>query len=170
MFAIVQNQLIEKILQAGSAFTHDGNQYPANWINIAKPEEKAAIGLVDVVRAERPNDKFYWVAESEPAYNAETNQVEISYTATPKDLDACKSSAVADVKSTAYSLLAPTDYIDLRNLRDATYKLDWMTWRDEVRSASAAATAAIEACTSVDELAALPAVAWPANPDQTPAV
>lgn len=170
MFAIVKNNVIEKLLQAGSAFMHDDGQYPANWINLAKPEEKAAIGMVDVVRSDRPDDRFYWVSESAPVYNAETNQVEVGYEVTAKDLDACKAVATSGVKSAAYALLAPTDYIDIRNLRDATYKPEWMTWRDAVRAAATAASAAIESCADVDALAALPAVEWPANPDQQPAV
>lgn len=169
MFAIVKNKSIVSMLQAGSAFRHDDLQYPANWINIATPAQKAVIGLVDVVRAERPNDKFYWVAENEPVYNEATNQVEIGYTATPKDLDAAKATAISEVKTGAFAILAPTDYIDIRNLRDPLYKPEWITWRDAVRAASAAQVDAINACTTIEALAALAAVQWPANPD-APAV
>lgn len=169
MFAIVKNKTIVSLLQAGSAFRHDDLQYPANWINIAKPEQKAVIGLVDVVRAERPNDKYYWVTETEPVYNEATNQVEIGYTATPKDLDAAKADAINEVKSGAFAVLAPTDYIDVRNLRDPAYKPEWITWRDAVRAASGAQVEAINACETIEALAALDPVVWPANPD-APAV
>lgn len=170
MFAIVKNKSIQSMLQSGSAFIHNDVQYPANWINIATPEQKAVIGLVDVVRASRPDDRFYWVGESEPAYNEDTNQVEIGYVATPKDLDACKADQIAAVKTGAFSILSPSDYIDVRNLRDPEYKPEWIVWRDAVRAASAAQVAAIEACTSIEELASLPAVVWPSSPDAPAAV
>lgn len=169
MFAIVKNKVILSMLQAGSAFMHDEIQYPANWINIASPVEKAVIGLVDVVRAERPDDRFYWVSEGEPTYNEETNQVEIAYVVTPKDLDACKAEQINAVKAAAFTMLAPSDYIDLRNLRDPAYKPEWMTWRDAVRVASGEHVAAINDCTTIEALAALAPVVWPANPD-APAV
>ena len=49
MFAIISNGVIALLVPAGTAFTWDGVQYPANWCNLSTPEEKAAIGMVDVV-------------------------------------------------------------------------------------------------------------------------
>ena len=35
-------------------FTHNDIQYPANWLRLATPEERAAIGVVDLTLAEQP--------------------------------------------------------------------------------------------------------------------
>jgi hypothetical protein len=37
-----------KPLSPDVAFTHDGIQYPANWLRLATPEERAAIGITEV--------------------------------------------------------------------------------------------------------------------------
>ena len=66
MFAIIRNNEIYKLIHEGTAFDLDGNQYPSNWINLSSPSEKAAIGMVDVVYAVRPDDKYYWVTENPP--------------------------------------------------------------------------------------------------------
>jgi hypothetical protein len=165
MFAIINNGVIALLVQAGTPFVWDGVQYPANWCNLSTPEDKAAIGMVDVVYGQYPNDQYYWVSQGTPVYNAETNQVEVNYTATPKDLFECQNQAVSATNAAAYSLLAPTDYIDIRNLRDPSYKPEWMTWREDIRTQASAQVAAITACTTVDELAALPPVVWAHDPN-----
>jgi hypothetical protein len=65
-----------------------------------------------------------------------------------------------------YTMLQPIDYIDIRNLRDPEYKVDWMTWRESVRTYSASTVTSIEACTTVDELANIVTnLDWPKDPD-----
>lgn len=165
MFAIISNGAIALLVPAGTPFTWDGLQYSANWCNLSTPEEKAAIGMVDVVYAPMPNDQYYWVSQDAPVYNAETNQVDVAYTATPKDLFECQSNAVNATNAAAYSLLAPTDYIDIRNLRDPNYKIDWMLWREQIRNQAQTHVAAITACTTIQDLAALPNVEWAHDPN-----
>ena len=59
MFAIVVNGVIQMLVPAGTAFTWDGLQYSNNWCNLSSPEEKAAIGMVDVVYGAQPSDVYY---------------------------------------------------------------------------------------------------------------
>ena len=92
MFAIISNGVIALLVPAGTAFEWDSIQYPANWCNLSSPEEKAAIGMVDVVYGTPANDQYYWVSQDAPVYNGTV--VEINYTATPKDLAQCQTSAV----------------------------------------------------------------------------
>jgi hypothetical protein len=144
----------------GMPFTIDGVQYPSNWLNLSTAEDKAAIGLEEVVATNAPADqKYYWVSEV-------LNGAEKTYTNTPKDLDDCKAQAVSEAKTQAYSLLQPTDYVEVRNLKDPTYKPEWVTWRDSVRSACTARVAEIATVKDVDELAALGNINWPADPSQ----
>jgi hypothetical protein len=95
MFAIVQNNTITMLVPAGTAFELDGVQYPANWCNLSAPEDKAAIGMVDVIYGPAPSDTYYWVTQEAPALV--NGQVVVNYTSTPKDLDQTKASAQAQI-------------------------------------------------------------------------
>jgi hypothetical protein len=81
MFAIISNGLIALLVPAGTAFEWDDIQYPANWCNLSTPDQKAAIGMVDVIYGAQPNDQFYWVTQNAPVYA--DGVVTINYTAKP---------------------------------------------------------------------------------------
>jgi len=164
-----------KYVVEGTAFVLNEVQYPANWLNIASLYEKLDIGLQEVTVAnERGDDRFYWVSEN-------LDGAVLTYVNTTKQLDdseeedessklvkttGLKTTWTEQVKSTVYTLLQPTDYIDLRNLRDPEYKVDWMMWREAVRAKSSEVVAAIKACTTVDELATVVTqIEWPHDPD-----
>ena len=166
MFAIVQNNTIMMLVQPGTAFEWDGIQYPANWCNLSSPEEKSAIGMVDVVYGPQQNDQFYWVSQDSPVYNQVTNQVDINYTSTPKDLVQCQTNVVSSTNSTAYSILLPTDWMVVKAMETgSTVAPEWNTWRQEIRNQAAAYVAVVNACTTTEELAALPSVQWALSPD-----
>lgn len=51
-------------VRENTPFTIDGIQYGSNWLNFTSPEEKAAIGLVEVVTiGTREDDRFFYVTE-----------------------------------------------------------------------------------------------------------
>ena len=175
-YATKQNKYIVE----GTAFELDEVQYPQNWLNLSTPEEKAALGLQEVIATnEAGDDRFYWVSET-------LDKATLTYVNTPKQLDdseeedesgklvkttGLKTAWTAQVKQTVFTLLSPTDYIDIRNLRDPSYKPEWMTWRESVRDYSATTVAAIAACKNVDELAAIIAsISWPNDPNYVPPV
>lgn len=167
MFAIVQNGVIIMLIPAGSAFTYDGVDYPSNWIQLASQDELAALGVVDVVYASYPNDVYYWVTQNAPVYNAQTNQVDVTYTTTPKDLATCQTNQVNNINAQAYSLLQPTDWLVIRSVESGgVYPVpaSWNTWRQTIRTQAADGVAAVNACTTTDQLAVLPPVAWAAQP------
>lgn len=137
-------------------FRTDSAVYPAGWLTQASPADLACVGAQKVVETNaRPNDRYYVVRE---VFDGPT----LTYDATPMDLDDLKGREVRSVKATAGSLLSETDWKVVRAaegakpLDDAT-----ATYRAAVREASNAAEVAILACTTVEELAALPAPAWP---------
>jgi hypothetical protein len=169
------NKEFNKYVVEGNAFELDGVQYPANWLNLSTPEEKAAVGLQEVIATNSPADeRFYWVW-------SELNGAELTYVNAPKQLDdseepdesgklvkttGLKTTWAGQIKNMVYTMLQPTDYIDIRNLRDPEYKVDWMTWRESVRTYSASTVTSIEACTTVDELANIVTnLDWPKDPD-----
>jgi hypothetical protein len=164
MFAIISNGVIALLVPAGTAFTWDGIQYPQNWTNLSTPEEKAAIGMVDVVYGQYPNDTYSWVSQDAPVYA--DGVVTINYTATPKDLFMLQNNAVTAVQQAAYTILLPTDWMVVKAVETSgTVAPAWNTWRQEIRTQCETQVAAISACTTVDELAALPPVAWAHDPN-----
>lgn len=147
-----------KALPQGTPFTHNGIQYPANWLNLSTPEEKLAIGITEVSEQPRPDDRYYWV----------TDNGDGTYTATPKDLGGLKAAEVSKVNLSAYSILLPTDFMDFRP--NYTPPLGWLEWRQSVRDVCHNTKEAIKACTTVEELIALPSVDWPKDPNYVPPV
>jgi len=169
MFAIISNNAIAMLVAPGTAFEWDSVQYPANWCNLSTPEEKAAIGMVDVVYGAYPNDTYYWVSQDAPVY--QNGVVEINYTATPKDLFMLQNDAVNAVQAQAYSILLPSDWRVVKGYETKTaIPADWDTWRQQIRTQCEAQVAAISACTTVAELAALPPVEWAHDPNWVPPV
>jgi len=168
MFAIVQDGIIMLLVQAGTAFTWNGVEYPANWCNLSSPADKAAIGMVNVVYGAQDNDQYYWVTQQDPVYNAQTNQVDINFTSTPKDLTSVKGSSINQINSTAYSILLPTDWMVVKAVETSTTVSPvWNTWRQSIRTTAASAVSAVEGATNVDEVAAVMSnINWPKSPDQ----
>lgn len=159
----------KQYVREGVEFTLGDIQYPANWLNLSTAEEKAAIGLVEVKLTNSPaDDRFYWVTET-------LEGTSLTYVNTPKTLDdyvdenvkvvGLKSIWITQIRNTAYNMLQPTDYIDIRNLRDPSYKPEWITWRDSVRATSTSSVQQITDCKTVDELATIiDGIVWPEEP------
>lgn len=118
-------------------------QFPSNWLRLSTPEEKTALGITEAPDPVVYDDRFYWAP------------------GVPKDLDMLQCNIVAQVKTTAASLLAPTDWRIVRAAEgvkpcdDAT-----LAARAAIRAASDANEVTVLACATVDELAALQ-MAWP---------
>ena len=164
MFAIISNNLIALLVPAGTAFTWAETQYPANWCNLSSPEEKAAIGMVDVVYGSQPSDVYYWISQDAPVYA--DGVVTINYTATPKDLAQCQTNDVNATNAAAYSILLPTDWMVVKAVETGGVVAPaWNTWRQEIRTQAGDYVVAINACTTVAQLAALPAVQWANDPN-----
>ena len=168
MFAQVINGIIIQIIQNGQLWTYADVNYPGNWIQLASPSERAELGIVDVVYGQRPNDTYYWVTQEAAVYNAKTNQADVNFTSTPKDLTTVQANSVSSINSQAYSILLPSDWMVIRSVESGgVYPVPqaWNTWRATIRSQAATAVTAINASTTVDQVAAVFPVAWAANPD-----
>lgn len=147
-----------RILQLDTPFEHDGTSYPANWLRLATPEERAAIGITEVVEQQMPDQRFFWV--SGPNDDG-------SWTAIPKDLDGLKTTWKAQVKSSAYSILLPTDWLIVRHIEEGVeIPGDWKDWRSSVRTYAGTKSAEINAAQDIDEfIDAATSIAWPLDPD-----
>jgi hypothetical protein len=146
-------------IQEGTAFEINGIQYPQNWLNLSTPQEKAEIGLEEVIATNSPaNQQYYWVSQ-------ELNGATLTYINNPKDLDTCKTNAVSQLRTTAYTMLLPTDWMVVKSVETSTpIPSDWNTWRASIRTTCENAITAVNACTNVDELAQL-TVTWPNDPN-----
>lgn len=159
MFYCTQNQ---QYIQEGTAFEVNGVQYPQNWLNLSTPEQKAELGLEEVVATNSPaNDTYYWVSQT-------LNGPTLTYTNTPKDLTQVKSTAINQVNSTAYSILLPTDWMVVKAVETSTTVApSWNSWRQSIRTTATSTVSAIEGATDVDGVATIMgAINWPKNPDQ----
>jgi hypothetical protein len=127
-----------KPLSPDVAFTHDGVQYPNNWLRLASPEERAAIGITEEPDPPTYDQRFYWGVGN------------------PKDLTELKTQWISQTKATAGSLISPTDWMIVRSA-EPNGKPVLQTVLDEraaIRTTSNTKEAAINATTTVDELAA----------------
>ena len=132
-------------LQLDVPFTHDEIQYPANWLRLSTPEEKAALGITDAPEPEYYDDRFYWGVDN------------------PKDLDGLKAQWIAQVNLTAYSFLVQTDWMVVRKAETAVdVPAETLTYRAAVRAAAVTIKAAITAATDVPALVtAVTNMVWP---------
>jgi hypothetical protein len=171
MFAIIENGIIQLLIPAGSQFTWNGIDYPPNWVNLSSPEEKAAIGMVDVVYGQPANDQYYWVQQNEPVYNAQTNQVDITFTNTPKDLTTVKANAFNTVNNTAYTILQPSDWMVVKGIETSTpVNPDWNTWRASIRATADSTRTAVTGAADVDAVAQImSSIVWAKSPSQVAA-
>lgn len=164
MFAIVKNNKFVNFLPENTPFKLDGVSYPQNWLNLSTPQEKEKLGIVDVVYGQRADDKYYWVSEDAPV--VADGVVKVNYTATPKDLAECLKQALSAVNAQAYSILLPSDWMVVKAVESSSnVPTVWSAWRQEIRDQAANQITAISACTTVDQLAALPSVEWAHDPD-----
>ena len=159
-------------LSPDTAFTAGDIQYPNNWLRLASPEERAVIGITEVADPAPHDDRFYWapgipkaledvLATKEDGtplmvqvYDAATQ----SMVATDKQVVqvGLKSQMIAQVKATAGSLLAATDWKVTRAAEGVKpVDAETLAARAAIRAASNANETAIAGCTTVDELAAL---------------
>jgi hypothetical protein len=129
-----------RTIQLDTPFTHNDIQYPANWIRLATEEDKSAIGLVWEADAVRADDRFYW--------DGNINN--------PKDLDVLKSQFISQVKTTAGSILAQTDWMVIRKAeRNVDIPSSVATYRASVVAKADELETAIFAVTTVEQLIAL---------------
>ena len=163
-------------LAQGTAFTVNDIQYPANWLNLTTLAEKLAIGIIEVAEVARADDRFYWdgditnpkALEDKEESDENGNPLYVKVLGTvdgkPAMVDSTKrlvtkglkSNFIAQVKTTAGSLLSATDWKVIRAAEGGT-AVDATTTakRTAIRTKSNELEAAITACTTVEQLAAL---------------
>lgn len=147
-----------KTLSPDAPFSHDGVNYPANWLRLSSLEEKEAIGIQEVPDPPTWDQRFYW------GYDQDGNLI-------PKDHTQLVEQWTQQTRQTANSLLFPSDWMVVREV-DNGVQVDpaWRTWRENIRLAAGSKVYEIEQTTTTDQLAAYITgpdySAWPADPSQ----
>jgi hypothetical protein len=149
-----------KPLAPDVAFTHAGIQYPANWLRLSTLEEKEAIGITEVPDPPTWDQRFYW------GYDEHGDLI-------PKDHDQLVEQWVGQTRTTAGTLLVPTDWQVIRQSDNGVeMSASVKELREEIRLAAGAKNAEITATADTAELAAYITgtdyPAWPPYADPVP--
>jgi hypothetical protein len=119
------------------AFTHDGIQYPANWLRLSSAADRKRVGITEQPDPAPYDQRFYWGPEL------------------PKDHGELVTQWVAQTRTTAGTLLVPTDWMIIREADNGTsIPADVKAWRESIRTACNDKVTAIEATTDTESLAA----------------
>jgi len=163
-----------KTLQVGRSFTLDDIMYPANWLQKSTEAERTAVGITwedDPVRAD---DRYYWNGDinnpkmlddrlevdenGDPLWEKvldntdPENPVMVDSNVQMKTLG-LKSNMVSQVKHTAGTILAQTDwYVTRKSEKGVDIPVEVETKRDAVRTECDRLEVAINAVTTVEEL------------------
>ncbi|MBV67308.1 MAG: hypothetical protein CMG26_03025 [Candidatus Marinimicrobia bacterium] len=128
-------KLDNKPLSYDRAFTHDGIQYPANWLRLSSLEERNALGITEVADEPSYDQRFYWGVGN------------------PKDLDQLKTNWSNQQNNTAGTLLHDSDWRVVKAKETGTnIPTAWKTYRAAVRTACNARQTEIAAVTTVEAL------------------
>jgi hypothetical protein len=149
-----------KYIPENQQFTLGDIEYSASWLAQISPEQITEMGLEPVVvEGGKKDAQFYWNGES---YEGAV----IRITNTPRDLDQVKSVQTQQIKTEAFNILQPSDYIDTRNLRDPEYKPEWVEWRDQIRAYATNTIENISLAEDVDSVKfIIDGLAWPKDPN-----
>lgn len=165
-----------KTIQLDTPFTHNEIQYPSNWVRLASEEDKSAIGMTWEVDPVRASDVFYWSGDinnpkaledreesdedGNPLYvkvlgvvDGKPAMVDTTKRLVTKGL---KSNFIAQVKTTAGSILSQTDWMVIRKAeRNVDIPSAVATYRASVVAKATELETAISAVTTVEQLIAL---------------
>lgn len=167
--------LNEKPLPLDTPFTigegDEAIQYPANFLRLSTAEEKSALGITEKPDPEVYDSRFYWGVDNPKLLNDREESDEQGNPLYVKVLGVVdgqpamvdsdkrlvtkglKSQWIAQVKQTAGSLLAQTDWMVIRKAeRDIAIPLDVATKRLAVLTEANRLEAAIQGCADVPAL------------------
>ena len=145
-------KLDNKPLSYDRAFTHDGIQYPANWLRLSSLEERNALGIVEVADAPWYDQRFYWGVDKPKQLNDEPILDKDG-----KDTGEIRTGLKTEWKTKqddiCNSLLHGNDWRVVRaaELGQAVASV-WLTYRGAVRSACNTRQSEIAAVTTVEAL------------------
>jgi hypothetical protein len=129
-------------------FTHNGIQYPANWLRLTSWEEKAAIGITEEPDPTPVDTRFYWDHDI-PKQLEDVGPDPVTGITTT----GLKTQWKQQQDQTAYTLLAPTDWYVVRKSEVGTdIPVGISSFRTDVRTVCEERKDAIGLATDVPSL------------------
>ena len=126
----------------------DGTNYP----NLRNPEDRAKVGVVEHPDPVYPDPEYYFITEAPDG----------AVTSTPRDFATVQAARVAKVNAAAGAMLQPTDWQVIRKAERGVAIVPAVeAYRAAVVAASNQAVSDILAATTLDQLQAVAAPAWP---------
>ena len=123
-------------LRQGRPFTHNGIQYPGNWLALTSADEKAAIGITWEADPAPFNSRFY-----------------VSAGVARTDISAIKTSMTKEQDSSAFNLLEPTDwYVVRKSETDTAIPVGITSYRTAVRDTCESRKVAINGAADIPAL------------------
>jgi len=159
MWAIVKDNEITETFSNLKGLVIDNIQYSRNIFSFRWSEaERNAIGVYTIVHdnSNQKDDSLY--TNTEVSYAFADGKVTASYgTANPKELEDVKSQKKALIRQQASEILTATDWYVVKATEVESYSVPEAvtTYRADARTASNDMESKIDACSTVDELAAL---------------
>ena len=158
-------------LPVDRAFTHNDIQYPRNWLQLSTEEERTALGITWEADPVRADDRYYWNGELDnpkeledveavdengnPLWVQEWDEEAEALVNTPVRLvtKGLKSTKIAEVKHTAGTILANTDwYVTRKTEREVDIPENVVTHRAAIVAEANRVEAAIAEVTDVESL------------------
>ena len=169
MFVLVENDSITKTLNTSRGITIGENQYPSAIYTLWSTAEREAIGIYEVVfdNTNFKDQKYYTNTNQSFAFaggvatasygNATTRELDDITSENNNVIKGLKTKHKESIKHQASNFLTPTDWHVTKATEVESYSVpaDMTTYRAAVRTASNDMEALIDACNTVDELAAL---------------
>ena len=133
-----------QIISVGRSWSQDGITHPSNW-HIWTAEYKASLGIIEIVEQSPPDSRFYkWSQNEDLSYNQTEKSLTDSTDEEGRVTDGLKSTWINQCKTTANTLLAPTDWqVIAKAERDRVIDSGVVTYRAAVISDCTTIEAAI---------------------------
>ena len=133
-----------QIIQPGRSWSQDGVTHPSNW-EIWTPEYKSSMGITEFIPDPQPDSRFYtWSQNEDLSYNQTEKTLADTTREDGTTEDGLKTVWVDKTKTTANTLLAPTDWqVIAKAERDRAIDSGVATYRAAVISACTTIEAAI---------------------------
>ena len=158
MYALIENNEIKETFSNIRALKIGDVQYPKNIFTVWRKSELNNVGLYTIVQDNSNQKDGSLYTNTDVSYAFADGEVTASYgIATPKELSGLKTEKKALIKSQASELLTSNDWQVIKATEVESYSVPGAitTYRADIRTASNDMESKIDACSTVDELAAL---------------
>jgi hypothetical protein len=142
----------DKSIRPGKSWKDDnGVLHPGNW-NIWSAEHKDSMGIIEIIPETPPDSRLYtWSMNNDGTVNSKAKELDDS-----GEVLGVKSSLKNKVKVQQGSFLAQTDWVIIRKADiDKEVPTNIKTWRDAIRAKATEMENAIDAASSIEDIAKL---------------